>query len=44
LVDGRGEYQVGLQLLSQESDPWGMSLAHSNAQSATRSSAFSGAA
>jgi len=44
LVDGRGEYQVGLQLLSQESDPWGMSLAHSHAQSATRSSAFSGAA
>ena len=39
-----GEYQVGLQMVAQESDPWGMSLAHSHAQSATRSSAFSGAA
>ena len=36
LLDGRSEYQVGLQAFSQEKEPWGMSL--------FRSSAVSGAA
>jgi hypothetical protein len=44
LVDGRNEYQVGLQLLSQESDPWGLSVSPAQEQSGTRSPAFSGVA
>jgi hypothetical protein len=43
LLDGRGEYQVGLQAFSQEKEPWGMSLVNSSAQ-VTRTSAMSGAA
>ncbi len=26
LLDGKGEYQVGLQALAQEKEPWGMSF------------------
>ncbi|MFZ2085747.1 MAG: hypothetical protein WAU92_14730 [Candidatus Sulfotelmatobacter sp.] len=44
LVDGHGEYQVGLQLIAQESDPWGLSMPHSNTPPFTRASATSGAA
>ncbi len=44
LVDGHGEYQVGLQMITQESDPWGLSAAHSATPPITRASATSGAA
>ena len=49
LLDGCGEYQAGLQMVAQESDPWGLSPAQSGTQrvtgiSATRISAVSGAA
>ena len=44
LLDGKGEYQVGLQAFSQEKDTWGMSLFNSSAQPLTRASAISGAA
>ena len=44
LLDGRNEYQIGLQAFSQESEPWGMSFIPSSAQSAARTSAMSGAA
>jgi hypothetical protein len=37
------EYQVGLQALSQEREPWGISLTNSSA-SITKTSAVSGAA
>lgn len=43
-LDGRNEYQVGLQLTTQESDPWGLSAAHSSAPPITKASATSGAA
>jgi hypothetical protein len=43
-LDGHGEYQVGLQLTTQESDPWGLSAVHSSTPPLTRSSATSGAA
>jgi len=42
--DEHGEYQVGLQMISQESDPWGLSVAHTNTQAFTSASAVSGAA
>jgi len=44
LLDTHGEYQVGLQMVAQESDPWGLSAAESNTQPFTRASAVSGAA
>lgn len=49
LLDGCGEYQAGLQMVAQESDPWGLSPAQAGTQrvtgiSATRISAVSGAA
>jgi hypothetical protein len=44
LLDGKSEYQVGLQAFSQEKEPWGMSLFGSSAQPATRASVMSGAA
>jgi len=44
LLDGRGEYQVGLQAFSQEKEPWGTSLFNSSIQPLTRASAISGAA
>lgn len=33
LLDGRHEYQVGLQAFSQEKEPWGMSFVRSTAVS-----------
>jgi hypothetical protein len=42
--DTQGEYQVGLQMLAQESDPWGLGVAHSGTQHFTKASAVSGAA
>jgi|SRR5579863_9881980 hypothetical protein len=36
--DARSEYQVGLQMVAQESDPWGLGATHSIALS-TRASA-----
>lgn len=44
LLDGKSEYQVGLQAFSQEKEPWGMSLSNSSAQPLTKASAISGAA
>jgi hypothetical protein len=44
LLDGKPEYQVGLQAFSQEKEPWGMSLFNSSAQPLMRASAISGAA
>lgn len=44
LLDGKSEYQVGLQAFSQEKDTWGMSIFNSSAQPLTRASAISGAA
>ena len=41
LVDGKGEYQVGLQPFAQENEPWGISLLGSPA---TRASGMHGAA
>jgi hypothetical protein len=43
LLDGKAEYQVGLQAFSQEKEPWGISL-FSSSTALTRSSAMSGAA
>ena len=44
LLDGRGEYQVGLQAFSQEKEPWGVSFLNSSAQQVERASVVSGAA
>jgi hypothetical protein len=44
LLDGKAEYQVGLQAFSQEKEPWGTSLFNSSAQPLIRASAISGAA
>jgi hypothetical protein len=44
LLDGKGEYQVGLQAFAQEKEGWGMSLFNSSAPSLTGASATSGAA
>jgi hypothetical protein len=44
LLDGRGEYQVGLQAFSQEKEPWGISFLNSSAQQLERASVASGAA
>jgi hypothetical protein len=44
LLDGRGEYQVGLQAFSQERELWGMSVLTSGVQPVTRASVVSGAA
>jgi hypothetical protein len=43
LLDGKSEYQVGLQAFSQEKEPWGLSLFNSGAQPLTRASAISAA-
>jgi hypothetical protein len=43
LLNG-GEHQVGLEMVAQETDPWGLGVGHSDLQSATRASAVSGAA
>ena len=39
-----GEYQVGLQMVAQESDPWGLSATQSDTNPFTKASAVSGAA
>jgi hypothetical protein len=44
LLDGKSEYQVGLEAFTQEKEPWGMSLFSSSAQPLTRASAICGAA
>jgi hypothetical protein len=44
LLDRSTEYQVGLRALSQEKEPWGISLANCSAPPVTRTSAVSGAA
>src|ERR1700686_2427101 len=41
-LDGKSEYQVGLQAFSQEKEPWGMSLFNPSAQPLRRASAISG--
>ncbi|MGA8273815.1 MAG: hypothetical protein WB919_19790 [Candidatus Sulfotelmatobacter sp.] len=43
-LDAQGEYQVGLQMVADEVDPWGLKMDHSHAQYATKVSAMSGAA
>jgi len=43
-LDAQGEYQVGLQMVAVEIDPWGLNMAHSHAQHATKVSVMSGAA
>ena len=42
LLDGRSEYQVGLQAFSQEKEAWGMNLFISSIQPLTSASATSG--
>jgi hypothetical protein len=45
LLDGKGEYQVGLQTFSQEKEPWGMNFFSSATPPVTKaSSATYGAA
>ena len=43
-LDARDEFQVGLQMVAEEIDPWGLNLDHSHGPMATRVSAVSGAA
>jgi len=43
LLDGKDEYQVGLQAFAQEKEPWGMSFLNSSSP-ATRAGAMHGAA
>lgn len=42
LLDGRGEYQVGLQTLAQEKEPWGISLLNCEQPGAKASAAIVG--
>jgi hypothetical protein len=44
LLDGKGEYQVGLQAFSQEKEAWAMSLFNPSGQPLTKASATFGAA
>jgi len=44
LLDEGGEHQVGLEMVAQESDPWGLGVGHSSMQPGTQASAVSGAA
>ncbi len=44
LLEGTREYQVGLQTMAQQNDPWGLSLSNSSMQPAAQVSAASGAA
>ena len=44
LLEGKREYQVGLQTFSQEKEPWGMSFHNSSGQAVTRALVVSGAA
>lgn len=43
-LDERGEHQVGLEMVAQESDPWGLGVGHAAVQSGVQASAVSGAA
>jgi hypothetical protein len=43
LLDGKSEYQVGLQAFSQEKEPWGMNLFNCSFEPLTRASAISAA-
>jgi hypothetical protein len=43
-LEGKGEYQVGLQAVAQEREPWGLSLSSSTAEPVTKASATSGTA
>ncbi len=43
LLDARGEYQVGLQAFSQETEAWGMNFFSSSTQLAAGAPAASGA-
>jgi hypothetical protein len=43
LLAGTQEYQVGLQALAQEKEPWGLSLSCSGKDAVTKASAVSGA-
>ena len=40
-LDGKGEYQVGLQAISQDKELWGINLFNANAQAAAKASAMS---
>ena len=42
--DALGEYQVGLQMMAQETDPWGLGSTHSKTHQVTRVSVVSAAA
>ena len=42
--DAHGEYQVGLQMVAQESDPWGLGVPHSNTPLSARAAAILSAA
>jgi hypothetical protein len=44
LLDGKSEYQVGLQAFAQEKEPWGASLFSSAAPPVAKTSAMYGAA
>jgi hypothetical protein len=39
LLDKHGEYQIGLQMIAQESDPWGLSVPHSGSRFITTAAA-----
>jgi hypothetical protein len=43
LLDGKSEYQVGLQAFSQEKEGWGMNIFSSSTQPLASASAMSGA-
>jgi hypothetical protein len=43
-LDERGEHQVGLEMVAQESDPWGLGVSHADVQPGVQVSAVSGAA
>jgi hypothetical protein len=43
LLDGKSEYQVGLQAFSQEKEGWGMNIFGSSTQRLASASAMSGA-
>jgi hypothetical protein len=43
LLAGTQEYQVGLQAVAQDKEPWGLSLACSGRDALTKASAVSGA-
>jgi hypothetical protein len=36
LLEGTREYQVGLQTIAQQNDPWGLSMSHTSAQPVTK--------